>query len=858
MGEVYRATDRNLSRQVAIKVLPHSVAADADRLARFDREAKTLAALNHPNIAAIYGVERNDGTTALVMELIEGPTLADRILQGAIPVHEAIRIAREIADALEAAHEQGIVHRDLKPANIKQHRNGTVKVLDFGLAKTTEPPASALTSESPTIMSPAVTETGIILGTAAYMSPEQAKGLTVDHRCDVWAFACVLYEMLTGRRAFAGNGVTETLAAILERDVDWSALPASTPTSVRTLLRRALAKDPRRRLHHIADARLELEEADAAPAPTPDTPSPRVPWLWIAIASVALFAIVVSAWRLSSASPPAVTMPSVRLSFVPDPALSAKAVSPLAMSPDGQHIAYVGGRDDLIYIRDIDRFDARALPGTEGADVPAFSPDGQWIAFQANDRIKKVALAGGTPIPLADNAEGRGIGWESNDSILFNPGRATAVWRVSANGGPPQQLTKVQPGENSQSEAEGLPGGQAILYRTNGSSRLEIYAQSLTTGERHLIDRGSNPHYLRSGHIAYVQGGTLIAVPFDLARLEKTGGQSVLMTGIRQTDNGDGQFAFSQTGSFAYLPASDDRQRDTLVWVDLTGAEQPTTMTGEAFRGPRLSPDLQRVAVRIGIPSAPQGTGSDLWIYELASNRRNRLSFDGASTFPLWDPAGGRMVLSSRQNGGSSQILMKTFNGTAPDTPIITPRGTNYPLSWSPDGRFVATVSVDPDTSSDIWVLTLEPSPTWRLFVQTRFREGAPTFSHDSRLIAYASDTTGRSEIYVRSFPGGNEVAVSTEGGTEPLFARNTPTLFYRHGDEMLAVDITAGPPITVGTPRVIFKRQYNGSDGVWPNYDVTPDGRRLLMVRSSKQEAPSRVNIVLNWLDALKVATVK
>jgi serine/threonine-protein kinase len=529
------------------------------------------------------------------------------------------------------------------------------------------------------------------------------------------------------------------------------------------------------------------------------------------------------------------------------------------MSPDGQHIAYVGGPDDLIYIRDIDRFDARPLPGTEGADVPAFSPDGQWIAFQANDKIKKVALAGGTPIALADNAEGRGIGWESNDSILFNPGRATGVWRVSAGGGAPQQVTKVHAGENSQSEAEGLPGGRAILYRANGSNALAIYAESLTTGERHLIDRGANPHYLRSGHIAFVQDGTLLAVPFDLDRLERTGRQTVVITGVRQTDIGGGQFAFSQTGSLAYLPAIGEAQRDTLVWVDSTGAEQLTTMTGEAFRGPRLSPDLQRVAVRIGTPSAAQGSGGDLWIYELATNRRNRLSFDGASTFPLWDPAGGRLVLSSRQKDGSSQVLMKTLDGTARDRLIVTPRGTNYPLSWSPDGRFVATVSVDPDTSSDIWALTLEPSPTWQLLVRTTYREGAPTFSPDSRLIAYASDTTGRSEIYVRPFPSGSEVAVSTQGGTEPLFARGTPTLFYRHGDEMLAVDITAGPPITVGTPRVLFKRRYNGSEGVWPNYDVTPDGRRLLMIRRTTQEAPSLINVILNSLgDFTRAAPAK
>jgi eukaryotic-like serine/threonine-protein kinase len=854
MGEVYRATDRNLSRQVAIKVLPHAVAADADRLARFDREAKTLAALNHPNIAAIYGLERNESTTALVMELVEGPTLADRILQGAIPVDEAIRIAREIADALEAAHEQGIVHRDLKPANIKQHRNGTAKVLDFGLAKTTSAPvASALTSESPTIMSPAVTETGIILGTAAYMSPEQAKGLAVDHRCDVWAFACVLYEMLTGRRAFSGHGVTETLAAILERDVDWERLPASTPASVRRLLRRALAKDPRRRLQHIAEARLELEDAHAA-AERATTESRRLPWPWIVAASVALAAAAVGAWRLSSASSTVVPTPPARLSFVPEPALSATAVSPLAMSPDGRRIAYVGGAENLIYVRDIDRFDARALAGTEGADLLAFSPDGQWIAFQASDKIKKVSPAGGAPIAIADTAEGLGIGWESNDSILFGPGRVTAVWRVSAAGGTPQQVTKVQPGENSQSEAEGLPGGQAIIYGADTSTARLIYAQSLVTGERHFIDRGSSPHYLRSGHIAYVQDGAIVVVPFDSARLEKTGPQTIVATDVRQLGKRAAQLAFSQTGSLAYIPAGGGGQRHTLVWVDALGAEQPTTVTGEAFRMPRLSPDLQRLLIHFGSSTSAQSGGEDLWVYDLASNRRTRLSFDGASTFPLWEPRdGGRMILSSRKGDGSFQVLMKTLDGTAPDTPIMSERGTNYPLSWSPDGRFVAIVSIDPDTSTDIWMLTLGTSPSGQPFVRTRFREGAPTFSHDGRLIAFASDRSGRNEIYVKPFSGGGEVPVSIDGGIEPLFARGVPTLFYRHGDEMLAVDVAAGPPIKVGTPRVVFKRPYERSGAVWPNYDVTPDGRRLLMIRGTAQEAPSRVNVVLNWLDDLK-----
>jgi serine/threonine-protein kinase len=848
MGEVYRATDTNLARQVAIKVLPQAVAADAERLARFDREAKTLAALNHPHIAAIYGLEKSVGTTALVMELVEGPTLADRILQGAIPLDDALRIARQIAEALEAAHEQGIVHRDLKPANIKLDRNGSVKVLDFGLAKTTPAAtvASALVSASPTITTPAMTEAGIILGTAAYMSPEQAKGHAVDQRCDVWAFACVVYEMLTGRRAFPGNGVTETLAAILERDVDWSRLPAATPASVRTLLRRALAKDPRRRLHYIADARLELEDAHATPERM-TAATGRVPWLWIAGATVALILVVVGTWRLSSASS-TVAMPSARLSFVPEPALSATADGVLAMSPDGQHIAFVAGPQASLYVRDVDRFEARALPGTEGASTPAFSPDGKWIAFYAARKVKKVALTGGMPLTLTEIDEGFGLGWESDESILFNPGRVGGIWRVSAAGGAPQEVTKLQGGETRHRDPEGLPGGKAILFGANaGPAPMQVVAQSLVTGERHLIDRGTFPHYLRSGHITYVQDGSLMVAPFDVSRLEKTGSAVVALTGVRQTSLNTAQIAFLQTGAMAYVPADGGGRRDTLVWVDRSGAEQPTTVSGEAFSMPRLAPDVKRVAVAIGA-SAATLTQGDLWIFDLTRETRSRLTFDGVSIFPLWEPAGRRLLLSSGQSG-TYQLVMKTLDGTAPDTPMLSERGINYPLSWSPDGRFVATVTFDKNSANDIWVLTTGPAPEWQPFVQTRFREGAPTFSHDSRLIAYASDQSGRSEIYVRPFPGpGEAITVSTRGGDEPLFAHNAPTLFYRRGEEMMSVEIAAGPPIQVGTEHRVFERLYNKSGGNWPNYDVTSDGRRLIVVRGNPQEVPSRVNVVLNW----------
>jgi eukaryotic-like serine/threonine-protein kinase len=857
MGEVYRATDTHLSRHVAIKVLPQSVAADAERLARFDREARTLAALNHPNIAAIYGVEKNDGATALVMELVDGPTLAERIVDGAIPVEETVRIARQIADGLEAAHEQGIVHRDLKPANIKLRKDGTVKVLDFGLAKTTAPPSgsafSTMHSGSPTLTTPAMTEAGIILGTAAYMSPEQAKGQPVDQRADVWAFACVLYEMLTGRRAFPGNGVTETLAAILERDVDWSRLPASTPAGVRTLLRRALAKDPRRRLHHIADARLELDEANtttnAAPERIANEPRRR-PWMWVAAVAVVLAAAAVAgAWRLGSSAPSTgVTATSARLSFVPEPALTPTTEAPIAMSPDGQHIAFVSGPQALLHVRDIDSFDPRVLPGTEGAETPVFSPDGTWIAFFANRKVKKVAVAGGTPLTLCDFAEGLGLGWESNDSILFNPGRVTGIWRVPAAGGTPQEVTKLQPGESSHRDPEGLPGGTAILYGTyTGPGTQVIYAQSLTTGERRLVDRGANPHYLRSGHIVYVQDGSLMVAPFDLGRLEKTGTATVVLTGVRQTAVGTAQISLSQNGALTYVPAVSEGRRDSLVWVDASGVEQPTGVTGEAFSMPRINPDLRRVAVSIGAGSAPQGSVGDVWLYDLARDTRSRLTFDGVSLFPLWDTTGRRLLASSGQSG-QYQILVKTIDGSAPDAIWSSDRGTNYPLSWSSDGS-VATVSVEANTANDIWVLTPGATPSWRPFVQTRFREGAPTFSHDGKLVAYASDQSGRSEIYVRPFPGpGEAVTISNDGGSEPLFARGVPTLFYRHDTEMIAVDITAGPTIEVGTARRVFEKPYNPSNGFWPNYDVTADGKRLLMVRGSAREAPSRVNVVLNW----------
>ena len=876
MGEVYSATDTNLGRQVAIKVLPPAVAEDVDRLARFEREARTLASLSHPNIAIVHGLERTGPIVGLVMELVDGPTLADRIVSGGIAVSEAVAIARQMADALEAAHDQGIVHRDLKPANVKLRRDGTVKILDFGLAKVVDGPPQGgryghddrsvrrqpdLT-ESPTVTTPALTQAGIILGTAAYMSPEQAKGYPVDKRCDIWAFGCVLYEMLTGRRAFGGVTVTETLAAILERDVDWTRLPVATPQNVRTVLRRALEKDPRQRLHDIADARIELDDT-RVPTLVSGASARSVTLKWSAALVMTAISVGAVAWYLGSRALVTPTTTAVtRLEVVPEGPFPADTEGVVALSPDGRRLVYAAAPagQSRLYLRELDQYEAKPIPGTEGGTEPAFSPDGNWLGFIAAGVVKKVAITGGTPVSLAETTVSRSqyLTWASNDALLFAPRGATGIWRTPAAGrGTPTALTTIQDGEVSHQYASALPGGNALLYAAlNGApgNNPTVFAQSLEAGQqRRMVVEGSVAQYLRTGHLVYVQRGTLFGVPFDTTRLEVRGTPTTLVQGVRETELGTPQLALSESGAMAYVPGTDAERQSSLVWVDRAGGEKATFASGRDFSRPRLSPDGRRVAVAIGAGAGQSASIlGDLWMYDLTRQIRERLTFDGRSTFPVWSPDGGRLAYSSGRNG-RYEVHLKNFRGEGADVEIPTDRGSNYPFSWSSDGRFIASVSVASATFNDIWVLPVDDWPNWRPFLQTQSGEGAPTFSPDGRWIAYAAGHTGRNEIYIKPYPGpGEAVPVSPDGGIEPQWGRSGE-LFYRQGNLMMAVAIATTPSLKVGKPIPLFERRYNRSNALWPNYDVTADGRRFLMIRDDASEAPSRINVVLNWFEELK-----
>ena len=552
-----------------------------------------------------------------------------------------------------------------------------------------------------------------------------------------------------------------------------------------------------------------------------------------------------------------------RLVVVPKAPLPADVEGGIALSPDGRRLAYVANRDgqQQAYLQELDQFEGKPFPGTEGASNLAFSPDGRWLAFAAQRKIKKVAVTGGEPIEVSDIGEGRhGLSWESNDSILFNAGQISGIWRVPAAGGTPSTVTTLGPGELEHRYPEILPGGKVLLYSalmsTVTTDDLRVVVQSLETGQRRMIAAGASAGYLPAGRLAYVRGGTVFAVPFDLARLEVTCAPTLALQGVRETSQATPQIAYSQAGSMTYVPASDHQSQDTLVWVDRSGKEQPTTVSGAALRAPRLAPDLHRVAAIVRDDG--RTGGADLWTHDLVRGTRDRLTFDGADT-PLWAPDGSRLAYSARRND-VAEIHVKTLGGTTSDRRLATSPDTNFPFSWSPDGKFLAAVAVNVSTGNDIWVYGVDDPSSSRAFIKTPFREGGPTFSHDGRWIAYASLKSGHSEIYMSPFPGpGEEWTISTEGGSEPVWARKSGRLFYRQGDAMMGLDITTAPTLAVGKPRRLFEGRYNRSPGFWPDYDVTPDGERFLMVKGRGSEAPNRINVVLNWQEELtRVAPTK
>jgi serine/threonine protein kinase/Tol biopolymer transport system component len=868
MGEVYRARDAKLNRDVALKVLPGLVASDPDRLARFRREAQVLASLNHPHIAQIYemtsGVASGGAhtetasrvvTLALVMELVEGPTLADRIALGPMAWSEAQPIARQIADALEAAHEQGIVHRDLKPANIKVRGDGTVKVLDFGLAKAMDPAAAsnADVMNSPTLTARA-TQLGIILGTAAYMAPEQAKGKSVDKRADIWAFGVVLFEMLSGRRAFNGEDISEVIAAVLRQEIDWGALPKETPRKVRRLLEQCLERDPKRRLRDIGDAWLDFNVPEEHPL-TPD-PIRQPTWIsralpWGAAAVVALGTV---AWSLLHASPP---QPRV----VTRAAVALKGFSAFVnVSRDGTRMAYtsVGGPSSaFLTLRMMDQFEGKPIPGSDGAGYPLFSPDGQWLAYATLDqpsKIKKIPVTGGTSITLCDGAFVSGSAWGDDDTIVFSG--AKGLMRVSASGGTPQTLTTVDPAKKEASHVrpQFLPGGRQLLFtitQTNTTDSPQFAVLDLGKGTYRTVAKGGvNGRYVASGHLTYVRGATLFVLPFDLQRLAVTGTEVPVVEGVSTLGpDGTGDYSVTDAGLLAYFASDSTTQGTMLAWANRKGATELLPGQSRQLWGTgRLSPDGRRVAS--GIRSEKNGT-ADIWILDVQRGTPTRVTFDGGDDLPVWTPDGTRVVYASR-HGDKSGLYSVAADGSGKAVLLLETDKSAAPSSFTPDGKTLVYDQVSAEKRRQILVLPLQADgrsgPPHPLH-EADAPEANAQVSPDGKWVAYQSAESSNWEIYVQPFPGpGGKVRISAQGGTAPRWARSGRELFYWGNSptsRLMTVEIPPDSALRPGAPQELFQLL---SGTTW---DVSPDRDRFLVELTSSGNGAT-IATVTDWFEEL------
>jgi Tol biopolymer transport system component len=888
MGEVYRARDTRLKREVALKILPESFAADPERLSRFQREAEVLASLNHPHIGAIYGLEDADGVRALVLELVEGETLADRIARGPTAIDEALPIARQIVEALEAAHEQGIIHRELKPANIKVTPVGVVKVLDFGLAKLTEASTGtaagpAALSMAPTITSPAMmTGVGVLLGTAAYMSPEQAKGRPADKRSDIWAFGCVLYEMLTGKRPFDGEDVTDVMVAVLSKEPDWTTLPANVPAPVRTLLRRCLEKDRKRRLDSAAAARLEIDEASGGEIGTVSAALlPRTP-LWRRIVIPVAAGVVVgglitgiAVWRLVHSALPA---PRLARFELPLPAFETLDIAnndhDLAISPDGTRVVFKAAAEgrSFLAVRAIDELTARPLQDLSQAVYgPFISPDGAWVGFsdEADRTLKRVSILGGPAVRICLTGASAitGASWGDDGTIVFGTATASGLWRVAAGGGTPTELTTLAPGQTNHAWPEMLPGGRAVLFTIlNGATaeNAQIAVLNLVTGEQKvLVTGGSYPRYSATGHIVYGIGGTLRAMSFDLKRLEVTGTAVPVVDGVITKDTaspvslGAADFAMARDGSLVYLSAvggAFDPQR-TLVWVDRQGHETPISAPPRAYVYPRLSPDGTRVAAYVGDQER------DIWVWNLGRTTLTRGTFDRAyDAFPVWTPDGRRLLFSS-ERAGVRNLFWQATDGTGAVERLTDGPSDQNATGLSPDGSRLVFTEFAPKTSEDVMQIELDRTHRVTPLVQSSFAERNGIVSPDGRWLAYEATDSGRSEIYVRPYPDVNSGhwQVSPGGGTRPLWARNGQELFYvSPAGALMRVGVERSPSWAATIPALVIKEGYATIGGnLGRTYDISSDGQRFLMIKNSggsdQTAAVPKVIVVQHWQEELK-----
>ena len=861
MGEVYRGRDTKLDRDVAIKVLPDTFVSDPERIARFQREAKTLASLNHPHIGAIYGLEESHGIMALVLELVEGPTLADRIAHGPIPLDEALPVARQIAEALEAAHDHGIVHRDLKPANIKLKSDGSAKVLDFGLAKAVEGSSMrADLSASPTITSPAMTIGGVILGTAAYMSPEQAKGRVVDRRADIWAFGCVLYEMLTARRAFEAEDVTETLAAVLRAEPDWSALPSGTPPRIRALLQRCLTRDVKQRLQAIGEARIAID------APEGDVrPSPAGNRLWAA-ALVAAVVLAAAGWLRTSA--PVGQQPLMRLSaeLPGGEDIPGIAGSVLAISPDGMRIAVLGqdatGRRRLS-ARRLDATEFAPLAGTEEAMYPFFSPDGEWIGFFAEGKLKKVSAQGGSVSTLCDAPEPRGASWGDDGNIIavLNGGR-TGFSRIPSGGGTPAPVASKGLEKGAiPTTPHVLPGSKAVVFTNVGGANPDeatIRVLSFDTGEQKIVQQpGFFGRYVPSGHLIYVRDATLQAAPFDSRTFTVTGPSQPVLEDLRLAGlSAAANLDVSRTGTFVYLVGSEQRSRG-LFSFDSTAKQQPVQPAPGYYVTPRFSPNGTRLAFAL---ASGQGRQLDIWIKDLGAGTMLRLTrMPGSNHHPLWMPDGTGLVFESVLGGTPALYWIRSDGGGEPRR-LTDDNIRRIPYGISPDGKWLLYGQQSPQVR-ELGIVPFEKNGDDIRLGQPKTLVRSPAlvvgaqFSPDGRWIAYHSDETGINEVYVTPLEGGrSKVPISNGGGRYPLWSRTSRELFFlsAEGHVMVTDYTTDGKTLTATKSR-------RWSDLRLPRlpsngYDLSPDGKRFVAILDAGgTSAPESVTVLLNFFDELR-----
>src|SRR5688572_1993514 len=892
MGEVYRARDTKLTREVALKVLPESVGQDRERMSRFTREAQLLASLNHPNIAAIYGVEEGSGGLALVLELVDGETLAERIDRGPLPLDETLRIALQIAQALEAAHEKNIIHRDLKPANVKITSQGTVKVLDFGLAKALQDDSSSSVnlSQSPTL-SIGATQANAILGTAGYMAPEQARGKPVDRRADIWAFGVVLFEMLSARRVFEGETMTDSFVNILEREPDWTLLPARTPVALRKLLQRCLAKNPKDRLQAIGDARLSLEELISNPAEQANTSVTASYPFWKKVLPWAAVPAALAAGLLlkPSAEPSRRDVSYFDYPLPANHALTHNYRPGVELSRDGRRVAFVARTNSpdqprRIYVRSLDRWDAVAVPGTEQAHSPFFSPDGQWLGFLQGRQIRKVALAGGTPVVVAENLNNAGgdwgppgIAWGKNGSIVFPQSLGVGLSIVRDTGGDIEEFTTLnaEANESSHRLPHFLPDGNAVLFTvlrytniTPDWKRAQVWMKPLNGERKLLLEHEHDARYDGNGTLIFARQAKLFAVRFDPGSLTVIGTPVQVLDGVTHalygnaavTWSGAAQFSVADNGTLIYAPGSiEPPLLSSLNWSDskgnITPISGPRPMTRFAAR---VLPDGKRLAF------SELHLNKDIWVFDPARGTEDRATFEGQNAFPIWSPDGSHFAFRS-DRAGPQQIYLGDVNNIR-NVKQLTPGPFDVPSAWTPDGKeliftrgFSATGG-----NTDIYVVSIDRPNEVRAVVATNATEAFPEFSPDGKWLAYCSDESGRNTLYVQPYPGpGPRVTVTSEGPpVEHAWSKNSSELFYRAGPRMYSVSFkVSGTEFIPDKPALLFFQPSLGAGTtVRATYDVAPDGRFLLnqplpevSEERNRRIFPSTLRVILNWSEETK-----